>query len=285
MEMNFDRWLGIIGLVFAVIGLALSWYFYIRGKREKRPYQRIKSYNIIEDDATNLVGLDITYEGKKIASLTVSKIQFWNDGEETIKSEDLKTINPLRICAIKGVEILSARVIEANNTSSLISCVLQKETNDVILDFVYLDTSHGAVIQVVHTGLRSSDLFITGDIIGVKYVQNANEVTKKNINLVQKGIRVSYLVFLCVMAYYFLFIMAPKFANTYGSASAGLESILILLILLVGFSSIMEITFKLLFKTISPLIARYFPGLQRRILSAKLTDVFEKRPKGLQGDD
>jgi hypothetical protein len=158
----------ILGIGGIVIGVILSVYFYLKSLKIKQPNWTIKSNNLIRGWSGQIENLEIKYENGAVENLTISRIIFWNNGKETIDGDDLQTINPLRIEAKENVKILSVSVIENNKISSEFKVTNDKQNNYAIIDFNYLDFQQGAVIQVIHTGKSSGDIFIIGDIKGVK---------------------------------------------------------------------------------------------------------------------
>jgi hypothetical protein len=50
---------------------------------------------LIKDFSKKLVNLEVLYSGSKVENLTVSKVALWNDGNETIRQEDIALSDPL----------------------------------------------------------------------------------------------------------------------------------------------------------------------------------------------
>jgi hypothetical protein len=151
-----------IGLVLAVIGIILQ----IKSNKKKELVYSIRSNNLISGSVSNLENLTITYKDQKIGNLTVSKILFFNRGNETITKQDLMSIHHLGINS--DGKVLNARVIEGNYLPNNIKLQHQNNSKNVYIDFDYLDHNHGSIIQIIHTGLSSDDLNVDGSIIGVQ---------------------------------------------------------------------------------------------------------------------
>jgi hypothetical protein len=165
MDINYV--IGIVGVVLAIVGLIASYYFYKKSVRIKEPVYSIKSNNLISGSASTLHNLNISYKKRRVKNLTVSKILFYNRGAETINRQDIATINPLKI-ASETCTVLDASVLQVNNPANVFKVILEKGSQDVFIDFDYLDKNQGAVIQVVHTGLSSENIGLYGDIKGVE---------------------------------------------------------------------------------------------------------------------
>jgi hypothetical protein len=166
----------IIGLSGIIIGGIISFYFYWKGRRIKDPCWDIRSVNLIEGFKIKLENLEILYKHKIIDKLTISRIILWNAGLETINSNDITSLDPLRIIASENVNILDIKLLITNNPPSAINCILSKDGKSAFINFDYLDNNQGAVFQLIHTGKSSSELKMIGTIKGTR------KITPKKIN-------------------------------------------------------------------------------------------------------
>lgn len=167
---------GLIGIIIGVVGIIFSIVFYIKSLRAKRPVWRIRSNNLISDYQNILTKLLISYDGNQVADLTVSKIVFWNSGQETIDRDDIQTANPLRVIVAEGLAFLDVKVLQSCGDSANFSVRVSDDRGAVFLDFDYLDKNHGALIQVVHNGKKSEDISIVGDIKGISEIVNQTSI-------------------------------------------------------------------------------------------------------------
>jgi hypothetical protein len=138
--------------------------FHIRSKKEKIPRFAIRSFNLLDNTVASLPGLSVKYKGKKLDSLTATKICFWNAGSATINSQDIASADPMRIILPKGRKFLFGRVgsqsIAGNNVTVNLS-----EDNNLTMTFDYLDKNQGAVILILHTG-SSKEIIVQRSIKG-----------------------------------------------------------------------------------------------------------------------
>jgi hypothetical protein len=114
--------------------------------------------------------LEIQYGGQKIENLTVSKIVFWNNGNETIDRGDL-AIHPYIWPRIEGTNILDVKVITTSTVGNRFESIMLPDRRFIALSFDYLDAQQGAVIQVIHTGVSIAPLMIDGEVKGVKRIE------------------------------------------------------------------------------------------------------------------
>lgn len=80
--------LGLASFILAIIGLVLAVIFYLKSKKIKSPYYAIRSINLIEDLISKIESLEMLFRGKPIKNLTVTKLAFWNAGNDTINYQD-----------------------------------------------------------------------------------------------------------------------------------------------------------------------------------------------------
>jgi hypothetical protein len=99
-SMPIDRILTIGGLAFTSL---LAYYFYIKSMKQKEPFYYIRSNNLIQDNLSQMSGLNISYSGQKVENLTVSQIIFWNRGSEIINKDDIVISEPLRIESLANI--------------------------------------------------------------------------------------------------------------------------------------------------------------------------------------
>lgn len=151
-----------IGLALAVIGIVLQ----IKSNKKKELVYSIKSNNLISGSVSNLENTTIFYKNQKVLNLTISKILFFNRGNEIITKQDLKTIHHLGINS-EG-EVLDVKVIAENYFANNVQLQHKNNSKDIYISFDYLDHNHGIIIQIIHTGLASDDLTVEGSIIGIE---------------------------------------------------------------------------------------------------------------------
>src|SRR6266545_4481769 len=116
-----------IGYGLAIVGIIVSYYFYIKSKRNKEPVYSIKSVNVISDYSSKYQALKVIYRGSKVENFTVTKILLYNRGAETITKQDIETINHLRIIGKDTTALLDAKILQANNASNNFDVFLDKE--------------------------------------------------------------------------------------------------------------------------------------------------------------
>ncbi len=158
----------------ALFGIILAFVFYIKSRKSKKPFYSLKSVNIIRDFSSVLSDLEIKYQNESVKNLTITKIVFWNGGNETIRNNDIAFANPITISSKGEFKILNADIIHQSNKDNLLKLTEIKNDQSLHLSFDFLDQGQGGVIQVVHTGKSFKDIVVRGTIKGA-----GNPVLKK----------------------------------------------------------------------------------------------------------
>lgn len=170
-NLSFDRLLGVAGLILAIASLAAAYIFYKKSLKVKQPTYVIRTNNLIQNSISQINGLEITYKGRKVENLSVSKIIFWNKGTETIDNQDIIKVDSLRFECSENKHILDASIITSNKLSNQLRIEVVNSAKIAHIEFDYLDKGNGGVFQIIHTGTSSSDVFFKGELKGA-IIQN-----------------------------------------------------------------------------------------------------------------
>jgi len=166
--MSTDIVIGVAGVVF---GFITSYIFYRIQKRRRELCWSIDSTNLIKGYSSLFEKLDIQYGEQKIENLTVSKIAFWNNGNETIDGKDIAIPPFILPTDATTTKLLDAKIIKTSTVGNRFE--IHKKTNDpiLLLQFDYLDPQQGVVIQIIHTGVSVLPLAVGGEVKGVKNIE------------------------------------------------------------------------------------------------------------------
>jgi hypothetical protein len=167
-----------MAVALTIASLLATYYFYRKSVRIKEPYWAIHSNNLIQGYSSKLSDLRVLYKREKVENLTISKVLFWNNGADTIDRLDIMTANQLRITGVDKTKLLDVKLLAVNNPSSQFSLEFADDKSCAYLSFDYLDNKQGAVIQVVHSGISSDDIIVTGDVKGVKALKRRLSVPR-----------------------------------------------------------------------------------------------------------
>lgn len=154
----------IFSLSLGIVGIFLAILFYLKGKKNKIPIFSVRSYNLVNELSGKIQKLEVLYSGNKINNLTISKIAFWNDGNETIKNQDIAPADPIKILIDDKFEIFEAEILEKKEANNFE--LIDLDYKSKIISFDFLAHNEGAIFKVIHSGKSSKDISIVGTIIG-----------------------------------------------------------------------------------------------------------------------
>ena len=150
----------------AVVGVILTIHFYRKGRRQKALSYARQSDTLVEDLSDKFPKLSISFGGKDISALTVSRIAVWNSGTESIRGTDISQGDPLRITLPEGTKLLSSEITSKTKEANAFSLQHDVEGNVITLFFEYADPEDGIVVNLIHTGSKQNPE-IRGSVIGV----------------------------------------------------------------------------------------------------------------------
>lgn len=166
-----------LSLFLFAIPLFLSILMYFRAKRVKKPSFYIRTTKIVEDRVSKLGKAEVSFNGAKVDTLSVSRIAFWNWGAETINGSDIASQERVRICLGNDAKLLDSEIISTNNSANDFRLITTKDGTGLLtseLTFDFIDKNNGAVIQVFHTG-TSDDITLEGVIKGAGKIKFVND--------------------------------------------------------------------------------------------------------------
>ena len=156
----------IFSLSLAIIGIILATFFYLKGKKEKKPTFQIRSFNLVKEFSKKVTNIELLYSGENVENLTITKVVFWNRGDEPIRKDDVAVADPIKIVVDSKYEIFEAEILndianEANRFE-----LVKNGNKSIIITFDFILPGEGVAVQIAHSGLSSEDITLTGTIIG-----------------------------------------------------------------------------------------------------------------------
>jgi hypothetical protein len=159
---------GWIGTLIGIIGLIIALATYLLTRKRTILSYGTQGISLIGTSDAKLSGdLTVQYKGIDVPRLTKSIIVFWNEGENTINSDDIVPTDLLYIDVGKNSKILSISTAKSSRLVTQIEC--QNDVNDnskARLNFEFLDPQDGGVIEVLHTG-ENKIIKLSGTIKGL----------------------------------------------------------------------------------------------------------------------
>ncbi len=173
----------LISLLLAMVGIVLAYYFYYKSNRYRAPVYAVRSINIIEDSISRINDLEIKYAGSNVKNLSIARVAFWNFGKETISSEDVASLSPVKITGSGLTSFLNVEIIYEKNSANnfMISPIIDPKDsnkhllNELKINFEYFDQNEGVVLQVFHTGKTGDEIKIEGTVKGSRPIKKINK--------------------------------------------------------------------------------------------------------------
>src|SRR5690242_3696669 len=85
--------IGILGFPVGILGVYLT----VRAWKRKTPKILKRSSNLVEGLSDRMSKVKILFNNAEVTNLTITKIAFWNAGNETISRDDITVAEPLII--------------------------------------------------------------------------------------------------------------------------------------------------------------------------------------------
>jgi hypothetical protein len=156
-----------VGVVGAISGIVLAVLFYKLSRPPRLLAYATRTFRVLPRARIKLQGLQITYYGYPVESLSVTRLAVWNAGNESIRRSHLPASDRPVIYAGSGMKIFETSVIETSAAANNVGLTLvDHPIVGFAIGFDFLDPGDGAVFSVVHDGNKLTDIRLNGEIIG-----------------------------------------------------------------------------------------------------------------------
>jgi hypothetical protein len=157
----------IVGLVATISSIVLAVFFYKLSRPSRLLVYATRTFRVVPQERIKLQGLQITYYGYPVESLSVTRLAVWNAGDESIRRSDFPASDRPVIYGGGGLKIFETAVIETSAAANNVGLTLvDHPVVGSAIGFDFLDPGDGAVFSVVHNGNNLTDIRLNGEIIG-----------------------------------------------------------------------------------------------------------------------
>lgn len=155
-------WMGFAGTIFGVLSILLAIIIYLRTRRFQQPSCYASSNNWFDDKSIPHDEIKLTFRGKVVPRFSITRLYFWNSGNQTIKKLDFAPTSELRLKVPKDTEIFDIRITsttapEIQASLNPVSALTANSVEAISINFDYLDANDGFVIQVIHDHDSTND--------------------------------------------------------------------------------------------------------------------------------
>ena len=154
-------------LLLTISSIVLAVLFYKLSRPRRLLAYATRTFRVVPQGRIKLQGLQITYYGYPVESLSVTRLAVWNAGNEPIRRSDLPASDRPVIYGAGGIKIFETAVIETSAAANNVGLTLvDHPIVGSAIGFDFLDPGDGAVFSVVHSGNKLTDIRLNGEIIG-----------------------------------------------------------------------------------------------------------------------
>lgn len=167
-----NPWIGFIGTMIGVVGVALSIVFYYKTRHYKKPSYFKGSLRWYDSEGVPDSDLKLLYHDRIVDRFTITQLAFWNAGNESIKGSDFTQSSPLRLQVPTDIEIFEIRLTTMTTPEIAASIGEAQLVPDATykqfpVSFEYLDRNDGFTLQIVHNGKSHQGIDFVGKLPGV----------------------------------------------------------------------------------------------------------------------
>lgn len=154
-----------LGLVVGVVGIPLTYYLTRRGRQRPDLRSAIDFDVIIKSEDGILDRLNMAFDGRKILSVSRSRVAFWNAHGDTVLGSDILPADKLRLQLDSEDIALHVRVVAMSREQIDVTCEIDpNDPTAVYISFDFIDASDGFIIELLH--MKPEPARLTGTIRG-----------------------------------------------------------------------------------------------------------------------
>jgi hypothetical protein len=161
-----NPWLNLIFLVLAIASIVLSVSLYIKSRRTRKPVFNIRTFGLLGRKLRQLDDIVITYHGRQVDNLALTKVAFWNKGTETIRWEDIAANDPIRVEIAENATVLHAEITYVRRAVNGFNISVDNDKRVVMIGFDYADRNDGIVVDIYHTSQLPGAVHVLGTVKG-----------------------------------------------------------------------------------------------------------------------
>lgn len=174
-----------------IVAFIFGIYTWIAGKKKKEISCFNNTFEVVKAGKSLVPKLELSYEGKEINDLTITKYAIWNSGNEVLNIADI-VVESLQITCNNDTQILDARILVQSDETNMFK-IIDKKNNCVKISFDYMDINDGIILQILHTG-EAVELKVECKIKGGKKLKNLNHNTRKNDKYIMRTKKLSIIL-------------------------------------------------------------------------------------------
>lgn len=158
----------VVGTVVSVIGIPLAILLARRGR--KRPSLRyVVDFERIVRSEDRFLDTEFlrTPSGRPVTQISRTTVALWNYQGDTVRGDDIVPHDKLRVQLESNDEALQVRLTGRSRAQNKLAALIsENDKSSVSIDFDFLDSGDGGVIEIIHQG--SSTPTVVGTVRGAE---------------------------------------------------------------------------------------------------------------------
>lgn len=156
----------IVGIALFVVGIPLAYFIGRRNRQVPDLRTAVDFDRIVEPGDWLLQGdLTVVFDGATLNRVSRTYLAVWNQRGDTVRAADILPSDPLRIAVESDDEVLRARIVAFSRHQ--VAARVERSGEFTLVDFDFMDSRDGFVIEVLHRGSQPAAL--TGTLPGVTW--------------------------------------------------------------------------------------------------------------------
>jgi hypothetical protein len=166
-----DRAIGTLGLLIGIagilIGAAVSYYFYRKGRERVDPCYLLQHSPILGESRSAMRDVTVMYKGREITNLNRCLLILWNRGSRPLLRGSVVNKDPIRVVLPDGAKALDVGLVEISRPVTGLNASIDGMERSILIDLDFLDKGDGGVIEILYQGSETLTPLVAGSIIGV----------------------------------------------------------------------------------------------------------------------
>lgn len=162
-------WVAGFGSLAGIAALVTGVYFYLASEKYRSLTFYLQPVKSVVVSKEQLSDLRVFYRERQVQDVTAAQIAVWNQGNDSIKMEDV--LDEVRIVIQPAKPILRVAVIKTSRPVIAFACDESRlEKGVVSLSWKILEQGDGALVQIVYAGAPDIQVALEGTIVGQRKI-------------------------------------------------------------------------------------------------------------------
>ena len=159
-----NPWIGLLGFLTGIMGLAIAVYSWRRNPQDKRVYFRSRGVNIVNKKSTDVSELQIRFAGADISTLSETMIHFWNGGNSAVVGSDIPDTSPMAVSVPEDAKILACAIVVVDGPGVQLTVGTDIGQHQLPIIINSIERRRGALLKVLHTCADPNKAVLSGSI-------------------------------------------------------------------------------------------------------------------------